>query len=94
MMTTRLLSGLSLTAFNPLPQRTNWMTAARVRTKKNRNRGPKKRGQKMAPCRDVFGLRLHFTWGRKMATLFVLRNRTKKTKKNYAEATRVPLMFD
>ena len=53
-MTTRLLSGLSLTASNPLPQKAKMMTAARVRRpKKTRNRGPKKRSQKMAPSRGV-----------------------------------------
>ena len=94
MMTTRLRSGLSLTASNPLPQKAKMVTAARVRKQKNLKSWSQKTRPKNGPLPRGFCLRLHFWWGRKMATLFALRNHKKNKKKFSAEATRVSLMFD
>ena len=53
-MKTDIMAFFLMFRFSPLPQKAKIKTDARVPEKKNRNRGPKKRGQKKAPSREVF----------------------------------------
>ena len=67
---------------------------SRPKQKKKTKSWSQKMRPKNGPLQRGFDVRLHFWWGRKMATLFVLRKQKKKQKKFSVEATRLTFMFN